>query len=113
MCSKYHLVSLLNEKQRSTFANFWHLFIHVTLLTHSALSRIRVVLDFRRTNESLLQTWTSQPLPLIEELLANMHHMKVISTADLSQGFFGCKLHPEKGQQYTAFEHEGRLYQWT
>ena len=25
-CSKYHLVSLLNEKQRSTFANFWHLF---------------------------------------------------------------------------------------
>ena len=37
-CSKYHLVSLLNEKQRSTFANFWHLFIHVTLLTHSALS---------------------------------------------------------------------------
>ena len=36
-CSKYHLVSLLNEKQRSTFANFWHLFIHVTLLTHSAM----------------------------------------------------------------------------
>ena len=36
-CTKYHLVSLLNEKQRSTFANFWHLFIHVTLLTHSAL----------------------------------------------------------------------------
>ena len=24
-----------NEKQGSTFANFWHLFIHVTLLTHS------------------------------------------------------------------------------
>ena len=37
-CSKYHLVSLLNEKQRSTFANFWHLFIHVTLLTHSAMA---------------------------------------------------------------------------
>ena len=36
-CSKYHLVSLLNEKQGSTFANFWHLFIHVTLLTHSAV----------------------------------------------------------------------------
>ena len=34
-CSKYHLVSLLNEKQGSTFANFWHLFIHVTLVTHS------------------------------------------------------------------------------
>jgi len=25
-CRKYHLVSLLNEKQRSTFANFFHLF---------------------------------------------------------------------------------------
>ena len=37
-CTKYHLVSLLNEKHESTFANFWHLFIHVTLLTHSAVS---------------------------------------------------------------------------
>ena len=37
-CTKYHLVSLLNEKQWSTFANFWHLFNHVTLLTHSALN---------------------------------------------------------------------------
>ena len=37
-CTKYHLVSLLNEKQGSTFANFWHLFIHVTLLTHSAMA---------------------------------------------------------------------------
>ena len=77
------------------------------------LSRIRVVLDFRKTNESLLQTWTSQPLPLIEELLANMQQMKIISTADLSQGFFGCKLSAEHGQQYTSFEYEGRLFQWT
>ena len=36
-CTKYHLVSLLNEKQGSTFANFWHISIHVTLLTHSAM----------------------------------------------------------------------------
>ena len=36
-CTKYHLVSLLNEKQGSTFANFWHLLIHVTLLTNSAM----------------------------------------------------------------------------
>ena len=36
-CTKYHLVSLLNEKQRSTFANFLHFFYPVTLLTHSAL----------------------------------------------------------------------------
>ena len=36
-CTKYHLVSLLNEKQGPTFANFLQLFIHVTLLTHSAL----------------------------------------------------------------------------
>ena len=37
-CSKYHLVSLLNEKQRSTFANFLHLFYPFPLLTNSALS---------------------------------------------------------------------------
>ena len=36
-CTKYHLVSLLNEKQGPTFANFLQLFIHVTLLTHSAV----------------------------------------------------------------------------
>ena len=36
-CSKYHLVSLLDEKQRSTFAIFWTLFIQVSLLTNSAL----------------------------------------------------------------------------
>ena len=37
-CTKYHLVSLLNEKQGPTFANFLQLFIHVTLLTHSAMN---------------------------------------------------------------------------
>ena len=37
-CTKYHLVSLLNEKQGPTFANFLQLFIHVTLLTHSAVA---------------------------------------------------------------------------
>ena len=76
------------------------------------VSRVRVVIDFRKTNESLLQTWTSQPLPLIEELLASMHGMKIISTADLTQGFFGCKLSTDC-QPLTSFEHEGRLFQWT
>ena len=38
-CSKYHLVSLLNEKQRSTFANFLHLFYPCPLLTNSAINQ--------------------------------------------------------------------------
>ena len=40
-CSKYHLVSLLDEKQRSTFAIFWTLFIQVSLLTNSAMKSPR------------------------------------------------------------------------
>ena len=36
-CSKYHLVSFLNEKQRSTFAIFLHLFYPCPLLTNSAM----------------------------------------------------------------------------
>ena len=32
-CTEYHLVSLLNEKQGSTFANFLDLFYPLTLLT--------------------------------------------------------------------------------
>ena len=46
-CTKYHLVSLLNEKQGSTFANFWHLFIHVTLLTHSALMSVILLYEVK------------------------------------------------------------------
>ena len=38
-CTKYHLVSLLNEKQGSTFANFLDLFYPLTLLTNSALNK--------------------------------------------------------------------------
>ena len=38
-CTKYHLVSLLNEKQGSTFANFLHFFYPVTLLTNSAFQQ--------------------------------------------------------------------------
>jgi len=44
MCSKYHLVSLLNEKQRSTFANFLHLFYQCPLLTYSAMALPKAIL---------------------------------------------------------------------
>ena len=37
-CTEYHLVSSLNEKQGSTFANFFDLFYPLTLLTNSAMS---------------------------------------------------------------------------
>ena len=36
-CTEYHLVSLLNAKHGSTFANFLDLFYPLTLLTNSAL----------------------------------------------------------------------------
>ena len=39
-CSKYHLVSFLNEKQRSTFAIFLHLFYPCPLLTNSAMCEL-------------------------------------------------------------------------
>ncbi len=41
-CRKYHLVSLLNEKQRSTFANFLHLFYPCPLLTNSAVEKSQI-----------------------------------------------------------------------
>ena len=44
-CSKYHLVSLLDEKQRSTFAIFGPFFIQVSLLTNSAVDhRITILI---------------------------------------------------------------------
>ena len=42
-CSKYHLVSLLTEKQRSTFANFLHLFLSISLLTNSAMMILMIL----------------------------------------------------------------------
>ena len=36
-CSKYEMVIILVEKQRFSFANFLHLFIKGSSLTHSAL----------------------------------------------------------------------------
>ena len=52
-CSKYHLVSFLNEKQRSTFAIFLHLFYPCPLLTNSALFDFRSILAHR---------WNLKPL---------------------------------------------------
>ena len=51
MCSK-NLVSLLNEKQRSTFANFLHLFYQCPLLTYSALVRGSHGLSARRARRT-------------------------------------------------------------
>ena len=45
-CTKYHLVSLLNEKQGSTFANFLDLFYPLTLLTNSAMLMFISVVNF-------------------------------------------------------------------
>ena len=50
-CSKYHLVSLLNEKQRSTFANFLHLFYPCPLLTNSAMEGFQPHVIFRHSIE--------------------------------------------------------------
>ena len=63
-CTKYHLVSLLNEKQGSTFANFLHFFYPVTLLTHSA-----VFLEY--FPQKLLQLYWStiqETLKILQEL---------------------------------------------
>ena len=45
-CSKYHLVSLLNEKQRSTFAIFLHIFYPCPLLNNSAMGNIFCLLSY-------------------------------------------------------------------
>ena len=50
-CTKYHLVSLLNEKQESTFANFLHFFYPVTLLTNSAMRLKRAIYSDKNVNE--------------------------------------------------------------
>ena len=50
-CSKYHLASLLDEKQRSTFDIFCTLFNPLTTLTNSALILLR---QFKFTRKSEL-----------------------------------------------------------
>ena len=67
-CTKYHLVSLLNEKQGSTFANFLHFFYPVTLLTNSALV-VMIILFDKNTNISRRSLLTSPVLFLIQSQL--------------------------------------------
>ena len=62
-CTKYHLVSLLNEKQGSTFANFLHFFYPVTLLTNSALSHLSLF--------TLFVIHHITPISLLKHILLN------------------------------------------
>ncbi|CAF4051391.1 unnamed protein product [Rotaria magnacalcarata] len=61
----------------------------------------RICIDMRKVN-NLLQTPVHSPLPSVEDVMSELHGMKVFSSLDLLSGFFQINLAPDS-RKYTAF----------
>lgn len=71
---------------------------------------VRICLDARFINAIILSD--NESPPIIEELLQKFEGVKYLSTTDLVLGYWQIPLEPES-RKYTAFLHEGHLYQFT
>ncbi|CAF2068091.1 unnamed protein product [Rotaria magnacalcarata] len=61
----------------------------------------RICIDMRKTN-MILERPSLSPLPSVEDVMSELHGMKVFSGLDLLSGFFQINLAPES-RKYTAF----------
>ncbi|CAF3518661.1 unnamed protein product [Rotaria socialis] len=61
----------------------------------------RICIDMRKVN-TVLQTPVPSPLPSVEDVMSELHGMKVYSSLDLLSGFFQINLSPDS-RKYTAF----------
>lgn len=73
------------------------------------LSRIRMVLSMKLINENLKQTWSSYPIPKIEDIFNSCYNMKVLTKLDCSQSFFQKKL-SKNAQNLATFTFMGKMY---
>lgn len=70
----------------------------------------RLVVDYSRTINQYTYL-DAFPLPCIEELVNTISHYKIFSTIDLRSAYHCIPLHPDD-MPYTAFEADGRLFQF-
>jgi transposase InsO family protein len=81
------------------------------VITKNSNHRKRLVIDYSQTVNRFTQR-DAYPLPLIEDLVHQVSQNNVFSTLDLKSAYHQIPLkHDEK--PYTAFEANGRLYQFT
>ena len=80
------------------------------LITGSANTRKRMVVDYSRTINrfTLLDAY---PLPRIDDMIRRISQYRIYSTLDLKSAYHQIPL-IDKEKIYTAFEAEGRLYQF-
>ena len=71
----------------------------------------RMVVDYSETINKYTQL-DAYPLPKIDEMLNKIAHYKVFSTIDLHCAYYQIPL-SEKDKIYTAFEADGKLWQFT
>ena len=70
----------------------------------------RLVIDFRRLNSITSQI--NHPLPVIEDVLNNLHKSSIFSVLDMKKGFHQLEVDPDSKAK-TAFSTEFGAYQWT
>lgn len=71
--------------------------------------RVRLCLDMRRTNESILRT--NYNLPTLDEVISEMDGAKFISKVDLKEGFHQIAL-DDASRSITAFSTESGVYRY-
>ena len=80
------------------------------VVTKKKTGGIRMYVDLREPNKAVITD--SHPLPLIEDILSELHGAVMFSTLDLKSAYHQLKLH-EESRGLTAFStHEG-LYQYS
>lgn len=71
----------------------------------------RMVIDYSQTINRFTDL-DAYPLPRIEDLIARVSTYSIFSTIDLKSAYHQLPLEPSE-KQYTAFEADGKLYQFT
>ena len=69
----------------------------------------RFIIDYRRLNEQSMPL--SYPMPLIQEILANLHGMRCFSKVDFCDGYWGIPL-AEESKPITGFATRTKQYVW-
>jgi hypothetical protein len=75
-----------------------------------AMSRIRVVFDYRECNDQIKDSYVAQNLPEIPQLLQSLRNTRYLGTVDICQAFWTLKI-SKRSSELCAFSYENQIYE--